>query len=421
MPCKKHKLFSDRPWGYSEGKSTETLLLLLTETWKHIIDRGEIVGALFIDFRKAFDVIDHHILLEKLQGFGISGSAYEIIEDYLTDRHQFTEINGSRSQAGSITYGVPQGSLLGPKLFKIFENDLPESVKKGELYMYADDTTAYCVGKCIEEVVDHLNTITKELNEWCVKNKLTVNTEKTQAMIISAKPFIGPLHKLSFGNDTIEFVTETRCLGINIEYRLKWNKQVKNVAKGFSAKVAQLKRLSFLPRKVLEEIYYKSVIACVVYAISVWGTCSKATFNELEKIHERAARLIYNIPAARDPLSSANWKSLSYIYKRRLSLVMHDIYYENAPKELTEMFQKQHTQRGRNQHNLVIQRPRSEHGRNSLIYRGPLTWNLLSPEAKSCHNRGTFSRKLKDCKLDNISYCKEASIGTNKDKDYIYY
>ena len=172
---------------------------------------------------------------------------------------------------------------------------------------------------------------------------------------------------------------------------------------------------------MLEEIYYKSVIACVVYAISVWGTCSKATFNELEKIHERAARLIYNIPAARDPLSSANWKSLSYIYQRRLSLVMHDIYYENAPKELTEMFQKQHTQRGRNQHNLVIQRPRSEHGRNSLRYRGPLTWNLLSPEAKSCHNRGTFSRQLKDCKLDNISYCKEASIGTNKDKDFIYY
>lgn len=114
-----------------------------------------------------------------------------------------------------------------------------------------------------------MNTITKELNEWCVRNKLTVNTEKKQAMIISAKPFTGPLQKLSLGNDTIEFVTETRCLGINIDNRLKWNKQVKNVAKGFSAKVAQLKRLNFLPRKVLEEIYYKSVISCVVYAISV--------------------------------------------------------------------------------------------------------------------------------------------------------
>eukprot|EP00795_Rhopilema_esculentum_P017109 gene17109-8626_t len=84
--AQKQKLYSDKQWGYSEGKSTETHLLLLIETWKHIIDRGEIVGALFIDFRKAFDSIDHHILLEKLQGFGISGSAYEIIEYYLTDR-----------------------------------------------------------------------------------------------------------------------------------------------------------------------------------------------------------------------------------------------------------------------------------------------------------------------------------------------
>ena len=147
----------------------------------------------------------------------------------------------------------------------------------------------------------------------------------------------------------------------------------------------------------------------------------KATFNELEKIRERAARLIYNIPAARDPLSSANWKSLSYIYKRRLSLVMHDIYYENAPKEFTEIFQRQHTQRGRNQHKLVIQRPRTEHGRNSLRYRGPLTWKLLSPWAKSCHNKSTFSRKSKDCELDNISYCKIASIGTKKNKDFFYY
>ena len=79
------------------------------------------------------------------------------------------------------------------------------------------------------------------------------------------------------------------------------------------------------------------------------------------------------------------------------------------------MFQKQHTLRGCNKHNLVMQRPRTEHGRNSLRYRGPLTWNLLSTEAKSCHNRDTFSRKLK------ISYCKKASIRTNKVKDFIYY
>ena len=138
-------------------------------------------------------------------------------------------------------------------------------------------------------------------------------------------------------------------------------------------------------------------------------------------IQERAARLIYNIPAGRDPLISANWKPLSYIYKRRLSLVMHDIYYENAPKELTEMFQKQNTQRGCNKYNLVRQRPRTEHGRNSLRYCGPLTWNLLSTEAKSCHKRDTFSRKLRNCKLDKISYCKEAAIGTNKNKDFIYY
>eukprot|EP00795_Rhopilema_esculentum_P000191 gene191-9818_t len=139
----------------NDKEQRETLIKATKQTWKHIIDRGEIVGALFIDFRKAFDSIDHHILLEKLQGFGISRSAYEIIEDYLTDRYQFTEINGSRSQVGSITYGVPQESLLGPKLSEIFVNDLPEKISIHSTHIAcAQDGGGYkrvaCVGlRCL--------------------------------------------------------------------------------------------------------------------------------------------------------------------------------------------------------------------------------------------------------------------------------
>eukprot|EP00112_Aurelia_sp_Birch-Aquarium-sp1_P011809 Seg2483.5 transcript_id=Seg2483.5/GoldUCD/mRNA.D3Y31 product="RNA-directed DNA polymerase from mobile element jockey" protein_id=Seg2483.5/GoldUCD/D3Y31 len=174
----------------------------------------------------------------------MSGDIYQLVDNYLTDRKQFTEINGSKSDSKGISYGVPQGSLLGPRLFKIFIDDLPNVVENGSLYMYADDTTASCVGDNVDQVLDGLNKITTSLHSWCVENRLTINTEKTEAMIMSRKHFIGPLKQLSLAEDNIEFVTETKCLGMTIDRGLKWNKQVKRVVKDFSAKLSQLKDLN---------------------------------------------------------------------------------------------------------------------------------------------------------------------------------
>ncbi len=266
-----HRLYSNGQWGYSEGRSTEKLLLLLTEKWKQALDDGKVVGVIFIDLRKAFDAINHNILLKKLQGGGIYGNLYKIIENYLADREQYTEINGSASERRTVTYGVPQGSVLGPKLFKIFVNDLPERLESGELLMFADDTTAFFIGDNVEIVIEGLNQITKVIHTWCIDNKLTVNTEKTEAMLVTKSPFIGPLQKLIFGEEQINFTDSAKCLGIWIDRGLNWNKQIKSITQKYNAKLCQLKRMGrFLTTKDLEEIYFKSVIPHVVYCIVMW-------------------------------------------------------------------------------------------------------------------------------------------------------
>ena len=147
-----HNLSSDRQWGFRKGYSTKSLWLHLTEVWKEALDDGRKVGVLFIDFRKAFDCVDHVILGEKLKALGVSEDMWIWFMDYLASRSQLTQIDDASSESKPVKIGVPQGSLLGPRLFITYVNDLPDSIRSGEVYMYADDTTIYTIGNTADEV-----------------------------------------------------------------------------------------------------------------------------------------------------------------------------------------------------------------------------------------------------------------------------
>ena len=167
-----HGLLSDKQWGFRKGRSAEGLLMRLTENWKREIDDGKIVGVVFIDFKKAFDTVPHQVLSYKLQAVGIPDNLHQWIMDYLSERTQYTEINGSRSETAQVKYGVPQGSQLGPRLYSINVNDFPESVDAGDLSMFADDTNVFCIGTSVEEVVDKLNIIMEQVHTWCTKKQV---------------------------------------------------------------------------------------------------------------------------------------------------------------------------------------------------------------------------------------------------------
>ena len=147
-----NRLVTDNQWAYRKGYSTELPLVHLTETWRHSIDSGYVVGVAFIDFKKVFDCVDHDILLNKLRcQFGMRSSLLNWLTSYLTSRLQYTVLNGQRSSLCSMSSGVPQGSVLGPTLFTLYTSDLVASIYSGSVYMYADDTTVYSIGKTIDE------------------------------------------------------------------------------------------------------------------------------------------------------------------------------------------------------------------------------------------------------------------------------
>ena len=144
--------------------------------------------------------------------------------------------------------------------------------------MYDDDTTAFC------------DSIT--IHQWCAKNRLTIHPEKTKAMILNRHKFIGPLNELNLGEQTIEYVHTSECLGVLIDRKLTWKPQIETIRKSFGAKVKKLKNLKYLSQNFLEEIYFTTVIPTITYAIAPWGTCSESLFEELENIHVQAARVI---------------------------------------------------------------------------------------------------------------------------------
>ena len=178
-----HQQSGFRPTNYS----TVTALLESTNDWCVNINNGLVNGVIFIDLKKAFDTIDHEILINKLECYGVDCSALGWFKSYLSDRKQRCFVNDTLSSSRSYTYGVPQGSIIGPLLFLVYINDLPNCMNDGLARMYADDTNITFHSHDLSELEDAMNAELINLNTWLQSNKLSLNIAKTELMVIGSR------------------------------------------------------------------------------------------------------------------------------------------------------------------------------------------------------------------------------------------
>ena len=226
-----NKPLGDEQYGFRSLHSTAMALDKMSNQWLMNMDNGNLSAVVFLDIRKAFHTVDHTILLQKLNCYGIQGDSVKLLESYLTDRMQCCSVNGHISPLEIIKYGVPQGSILGPLLFIVYTNDVPKSVNNVDITMFADDTNFMRTISSLNEIKDELIPALRKVYNWLTCNKLSLNSVKTEFMIIGTANGLEKLDKclvstpylISSGPDC--HIRRVRCvkyLGIIVDDTLTW-------------------------------------------------------------------------------------------------------------------------------------------------------------------------------------------------------
>lgn len=222
-----YKIIAQEQYGFCKAKSSETALLEIKEQILDNIENRMLTLGIFLDFRKAFDCVQHDVLLKKLPLYGIRGVALSLIKSYLTSRTQYTTINGVSSEIQYIKYGVPQGSVLGPVLFLLYINDIVNIQGCSNIILYADDTNVFFSGREIGNLFEQANIWLQQLSLWLNANKLQLNITKTKYLVFKSKgTIIHPHLTLQFQKVNLEQAPTARFLGITFHENMSWSPHV---------------------------------------------------------------------------------------------------------------------------------------------------------------------------------------------------
>ena len=276
-------------FGFRKGYSTEQAILEITDNLNSAIDNKQITCGLFLDFSKAFDTVNHNILLSKLYTYGIRGTPFKWFQSYLCNRTQFVKIDEIESSMETITCGVPQGSTLGPLLFLLYINDLPNSSEKLSFRIFADDTNIFFTGSNPNEVEFTMNEEIKLVLKYCAINKLSVNFKKTNYMLITSSK-----KKIHLNIHNIDRKSYIKYLGIYLDEHLQWEPQIQHVNNKLAKNVGIINKLrNYLDFHMLKQLYYTLIYPYLNYGLASWGTAYKTRLNKICTKQNRCIRSMF--------------------------------------------------------------------------------------------------------------------------------
>ena len=392
---------------YRTYHSTITSLHNTIDEWLQNIDDKLLTAVCFLDISKCFDTIDHRILLEKMNKYGIKDTELKWFKSYLNNRSQSVFYKNKLSPALSMKLGVPQGSNLGPLLFVLFVNDLPLHVRNSRISMFADDTIIYNCSTDARALVEELNETLVSVNEWYISNRLTLNVSKSNIMFISNLINGDTLDNfsVSIGDVPINQTDVTKYLGVLIDNKLKFDVHINNLVKNLSSKLRWLSGLRHIvPRKVLELVYFTYILPIFDYACSLWG-CTNANVAIIQRLQNRAARIItaqFDIINVRgiSIVKELGWLTVKDRINYFLGVYMYRCIHGLAPLNLCNavvMACETHDRNTRliNSNDVAIPFCRTDIMKKSFIYRASVVWNSLPNDIKMSESLEIFKKHVK--------------------------
>ena len=404
-----HDIIYDLQFGFRKKYSTNHALLSIVEKIRTNLDKKMFSCGVFVDLEKAFDTVNHSILLSKLEHYGIRHNALEWFRNYLTNRSQCVTVNGAKSSNLSINCGVPQGSILGPLLFIVYINDMHSALKRSIVHHFADDTNLLFSHKDPKVIEKIMNNELKLLYDWLCANKLSLNVGKTEFII-----FRPPRTKLEnrvvlkLNGKKIYESRKIKYLGLIMDDRLTWRFHINELCKKLGRAVGMFYKLRHLcPKKVLRSLYYSLFNSHLTYGIPVWGNTSKILINKLEILQKRAIRAI-NFSDYTSP-SSPIFKELEILkindlYKAQTASLMWDLDHNELPVSLSSYFSRRnethtHLTRLATSNKLTInQFNTNKYGRQSFQIQGALLLNELKEQElyTNAKTKQGFLKKFKE-------------------------
>ena len=395
-------------YGFRAHHSTTMALLDLYDRISQNIDDKKFIIGLFIDLQKAFDTINHDILLVKLFHYGIRGIALDWFNSYLSGRQQCVSINNVTSNYESICCGVPQGSILGPLLFLIYVNDIVNCSDLSYFILFADDTNILFSGDNLDKLIVTINSELEKLSIWFKANKLSLNLKKTNFITFGGKEYRNSNHNvcdIQIDTVKIEQVFSVKFLGVVIDERLSWRDHISSLSKIISKNIGIINKVKYiLSTDVLMTLYNALVLSHLSYNCLVWGWASTSALDHISKLQKRIARIITksSFLAHSDPLFyKLNMLKISDICKLQTAMILYRLF--NEPNALADAFysrfnflrvNKQYSTRS-NCANLNTPYCRTVIRSNSFACKGPFVWNSLPDSLFNCSSHFSFKKQYK--------------------------
>ena len=400
-----NRLLVNYQFGFRQKMSTELAVTFLTDYIRKQADSGNLTGAIYIDFSKAFDTISHSVLLNKLPRYGITDGELVWFTDYLFLREQSVEINGTISDAFPVYTGVPQGSILGPLLFLLHINDIDGCLKHSSIITYADDTVLFTSSKSVDDIERGLNKDINSVHKWLKENELILNLKKgkTESMLFGTGKRLsllgGKQLKVYVDGKLINSTKSYKYLGVHLDPTLSLAEHFDKTCKKAASRVNIMRKIrSSLTSDAAEALYRTMVLPIFTYCGSLSLGLPDYSLRKIQSIERRGKNIIVSALGNNIELRVP---TVSSLIKKRVCTMVFDCLNNNICELFENYFERRdHKYATRNNENSVkLPKVKLETGRKSFYFLAAKTFNSLPSEVRTLKYRTVFRKAIEEhCK-----------------------